>query len=71
MPDRDPRLLLVHAWLDDVLPGLFAAQGWGDVPPAKLFSPAFAATCILALVSRHGPAQSGTFWAWDGTSIPW
>ncbi|WP_374289268.1 aminoglycoside phosphotransferase family protein [Pseudomonas fluvialis] len=36
MPDRDPRLLLVHAWLDDVLPELFAAQGWGDVPPAKL-----------------------------------
>ena len=36
MPDRDPRLSLVHAWLDDVLPGLFAAQGWGDVPPAKL-----------------------------------
>ena len=43
----------------------------GNVPPGKLFSPAFAATCILALVSRHGPAQSGTFWAWDGTPIPW
>ncbi|MHB2048578.1 SDR family NAD(P)-dependent oxidoreductase [Pseudomonas sp. VEM90] len=43
----------------------------GNVAPDKLFSPAFAATCILALVSRHGPAQSGTFWAWDGMPIPW
>lgn len=43
----------------------------GNVAPGKLFSPAFAATCILALVSRHGPEQSGTFWAWDGTPIAW
>ena len=43
----------------------------GNVAPGKLFSPAFAASCMLALVSRHGPAQSGTFWAWDGTPIAW
>ncbi|MEJ5862929.1 SDR family NAD(P)-dependent oxidoreductase [Pseudomonas farsensis] len=42
-----------------------------NVPPGKLFSPAFAATCILKLIAEHGPAQTGTFWAWDGTPIPW
>ncbi|MEG8203487.1 SDR family NAD(P)-dependent oxidoreductase [Pseudomonas sp. 5FOS] len=43
----------------------------GNVAPGKLFSPAFAASCVLELVSRHGPKQSGTFWAWDGTPIAW
>ncbi|MFP5427752.1 MAG: SDR family NAD(P)-dependent oxidoreductase [Gammaproteobacteria bacterium] len=42
-----------------------------NVAPGRLFSPAFASTCILTLVSRHGPTQSGTFWAWDGTPIAW
>ncbi|PWB35124.1 C-factor [Pseudomonas sp. SDI] len=43
----------------------------GNVPAGKLFSPAFTATCILTLVGRHGPAQTGTFWAWDGTPVAW
>ena len=43
----------------------------GNVPIEKLFSPAFAARCILELVGRHGPSQTGTFWAWDGRPIPW
>ncbi|WP_248920062.1 SDR family NAD(P)-dependent oxidoreductase [Pseudomonas entomophila] len=43
----------------------------GNVPIGKLFSPAFAASCILELVGRHGPLQTGTFWAWDGKSVPW
>lgn len=43
----------------------------GNVPPDKLFTPTFAARCLLELVGRHGPAQTGTFWAWDGQPIAW
>ena len=43
----------------------------GNVPEGKLFEPAFAAQCILDLVARHGPADSGGFWGWDGRPIDW
>ncbi|MGV8863731.1 MAG: aminoglycoside phosphotransferase family protein [Pseudomonas sp.] len=36
MPDQDVRLQHLKVWLDDQLPALFAAQGWGAVPPATL-----------------------------------
>lgn len=42
-----------------------------NVPPEQLFTPAFAAQCILDLVGRHGPADTGTFWAWDDQPIAW
>jgi len=42
-----------------------------NVPAEQLFEPAFAAQCILDLVGRHGPLDSGSFWAWDGESIAW
>ncbi len=42
-----------------------------NVPAAQLFEPAFAAQRIIELVGRHGPADSGTFWAWDGEPIEW
>ncbi|QPG61893.1 SDR family NAD(P)-dependent oxidoreductase [Pseudomonas sp. BIGb0427] len=42
-----------------------------NVPPDKLFAPAFAAQCILELIARHGPAHSGTFWAWDHQPVAW
>jgi NAD(P)-dependent dehydrogenase (short-subunit alcohol dehydrogenase family) len=42
-----------------------------NVPAEKLFEPAFAAHCIIDLVGRYGPAQSGTFWGWDGQPIAW
>ncbi len=43
----------------------------GNVPLEKLFAPAFAASCILELVGKHGPSETGTFWAWDGSPVPW
>ncbi|MBP8203753.1 MAG: SDR family NAD(P)-dependent oxidoreductase [Pseudomonas sp.] len=43
----------------------------GNVPAAQLFSPSYAAECLLAQVERHGPEQTGTFWGWDGQPIPW
>jgi len=36
MPDQDARLQHLKVWLDEQLAILFAAQGWGAVPPATL-----------------------------------
>ncbi|MCU1761729.1 phosphotransferase [Pseudomonas sp. 14P_8.1_Bac3] len=36
MPDQDVRLQHLKVWLDEQLAVLFAAQGWGAVPPATL-----------------------------------
>jgi aminoglycoside/choline kinase family phosphotransferase len=36
MPDQDVRLQSLKTWLDEQLPVLFAAQGWGAIPPATL-----------------------------------
>ncbi|MGE6794183.1 aminoglycoside phosphotransferase family protein [Pseudomonas guineae] len=36
MPNEDVRLKLLENWLDQLLPGLFAEQGWGAVPAATL-----------------------------------
>jgi NAD(P)-dependent dehydrogenase (short-subunit alcohol dehydrogenase family) len=42
-----------------------------NVPAEKLFTPAFVAERILALIDEHGPDDTGSFWAWDGEKIPW
>jgi len=42
-----------------------------NVPAGQLFDPAFTAQCLLALIGGHGPADTGTFWAWDGQPVPW
>lgn len=36
MPDQDVRLQRLKSWLDEQLPALFSAQGWGAIPPATL-----------------------------------
>jgi aminoglycoside/choline kinase family phosphotransferase len=36
MPDQDVRLQHLKDWLDEQLPKLFLAQGWGVIPPATL-----------------------------------
>lgn len=38
MPDQDVRLQQLSSWLDQHLPALFAAEGWGEVPAATLTS---------------------------------
>ena len=38
MPDEDVRLQLLNQWLEQQLPVLFAARGWGAVPTATLTS---------------------------------
>lgn len=42
-----------------------------NVPADKLFTAHYSAECLLAQIERHGPAQTGTFWGWDGLPIPW
>jgi NAD(P)-dependent dehydrogenase (short-subunit alcohol dehydrogenase family) len=43
----------------------------GNVPEGQLFAPGFSADRIIELVAAHGPADSGTFWAWDNKPIVW
>jgi NAD(P)-dependent dehydrogenase (short-subunit alcohol dehydrogenase family) len=42
-----------------------------NVPPEKLFSPERAARQLLDVVDGLTPADSGSFFAWDGSPIPW
>ena len=42
-----------------------------NVPDGQLFRPQFSADRIIELVGAHGPADSGSFWAWDGKAIVW
>ena len=41
------------------------------VPADKLFTPAFVAERLLAVIAEHGPEDSGQFYAWDGQPVPW
>ncbi|MDP1618984.1 SDR family NAD(P)-dependent oxidoreductase [Phenylobacterium sp.] len=43
----------------------------GGVAHEKLFTPDFAAEQLLAVLGGLTPADSGGFFAWDGTSVPW
>ncbi|MBD8493285.1 SDR family NAD(P)-dependent oxidoreductase [Pseudomonas syringae] len=42
-----------------------------NVPEGQLFEPAFSANRIITVIGAHGPADSGTFWAWDDKPIVW
>jgi NAD(P)-dependent dehydrogenase (short-subunit alcohol dehydrogenase family) len=41
------------------------------VPAPSLFTPEQAAGYLLAVLAQRCPADSGSFWAWDGQPIPW
>ncbi len=43
----------------------------GRVPAGQLFTAERAARQLLAIVARMTPAESGRFYAWDGTPVPW
>jgi NAD(P)-dependent dehydrogenase (short-subunit alcohol dehydrogenase family) len=42
-----------------------------NVPEQGLFDPAYTASSFVDLLSRLGPAESGSFLAWNGDPIPW
>ncbi|CAM3774102.1 SDR family oxidoreductase [Parendozoicomonas haliclonae] len=41
------------------------------VPADKLFSPATSAHCLTTVLSKLTPKDSGRFWSWDGSQLPW
>ncbi len=43
----------------------------GNVAAEKLFTPAYAAERLLAVIAGLGRESSGRFYAWDGSEIPW
>lgn len=43
----------------------------GRVPEGKLFTPSYAADCLLAVMGGLTAADNGRFFAWDGQPIPW
>jgi aminoglycoside/choline kinase family phosphotransferase len=53
MPDQDLRLQQLKVWLDEQLPRLFTAQGWGLVPPATL-------------TAASSDASFRRYFRWDG-----
>ncbi|TWC73309.1 hypothetical protein FBY10_10231 [Pseudomonas sp. SJZ103] len=53
MPEQDLRLQQLEVWLDEQLPILFNAQGWGAVPPATL-------------TAASSDASFRRYFRWDG-----
>ena len=41
-----------------------------NVPEARLFTPAYSASRLLAVIDGLTPADSGNVLAWDGTTVP-
>lgn len=42
-----------------------------NVAAEKLFSPAQTAEYLLTVIDTLQPAESGRFWSWDGSELPW
>ncbi len=74
-------LAIEHArrWPDGVIAALHpgtVATGLSEpfssrVPPGKLFTPELAAAQLLQVVDGLAPPDSGGFFAWDGSPIPY
>ncbi|HST44099.1 MAG TPA: SDR family NAD(P)-dependent oxidoreductase [Luteimonas sp.] len=60
-------LLLHPGTVDTALSAPFQA----GLPPGRLFAPDAAAAALLAVIAARTPADSGGFFAWDGTPIAW
>jgi NAD(P)-dependent dehydrogenase (short-subunit alcohol dehydrogenase family) len=41
------------------------------LPPGRVFEPSQSVEYLRAVISRTRSTDTGTFWAWDGTPIPW
>jgi NAD(P)-dependent dehydrogenase (short-subunit alcohol dehydrogenase family) len=41
------------------------------VPEGKLFSAEYSAQRMLEIIATKTPEQSGRFWSWDGSELPW
>ncbi len=67
---RARELIVVSLHPGTVETGL-SAPFRGNVAAEKLFTPAFAAERLLAVIAGLGKDASGGFYAWDGQPIPW
>lgn len=67
---RAPQLICVSLHPGTVETEL-SAPFRGSVAADKLFTPAFAAERLLAVIASLGRESSGRFYAWDGREIPW
>lgn len=62
------RVILLHPGTTDTeLSRPFQA----GVPAGRLFTPDFAAERLLEVLTRRTPADSGSFWDWNGQPVPW
>ncbi|WP_408900962.1 SDR family oxidoreductase [Photobacterium piscicola] len=42
-----------------------------NVAPHKLFTPTYTAQCLLSLLARLTPQETGQFLSYDGNTLPW
>ncbi|MEM7022783.1 MAG: SDR family NAD(P)-dependent oxidoreductase [Pseudomonadota bacterium] len=66
---RNPKAICVGLHPGTVETAL-SAPFRGSVPGNKLFTPAYSARKLLAVLDRLGQKHSGQVFAWDGTPIP-
>jgi NAD(P)-dependent dehydrogenase (short-subunit alcohol dehydrogenase family) len=75
---RTASIEIARRWREAVIVGLhpgtvetpLSAPFSGNVSPEKLFTPAFAAGRLLAVIDALGAKDSGKCFAWDGSEIP-
>lgn len=75
---RTASIELARGWRDAAIVGLhpgtvdtaLSAPFRGDVSPAKLFTPEFAATTLLNVLDGLTAGDSGRCFAWDGSEVP-
>lgn len=42
-----------------------------NVPKDKLFSPEYSVNCLMNIICKLNMGQTGKFFAWDGSELPW
>ncbi|XP_042311914.1 C-factor-like isoform X1 [Sceloporus undulatus] len=42
-----------------------------NVPKGKLFSPEYSVNCLMHIIDNLDMEQTGKFFAWDGSELPW
>lgn len=69
------RLRLPHCCVAALHPGTvdtpLSEPFQARVPESKLFTPDDAAGKLLAVIDQLTPENSGQFWSWDGSLLPW
>ncbi|PST96410.1 short chain dehydrogenase [Photobacterium iliopiscarium] len=69
------RTKLPHCCVIAFHPGTTASQlskpFQRNVAPHKLFTPTYTAQCLLSLLARLTPQETGQFLSYDGNTLPW